>query len=191
MAFGRTESQWLLSFGLADHSVPACVDGDFLVLRRLPSVSDGDNNFETTFSFPLGSCPSKIQPGSDSSFKIRLDDGPMRPHLLNECVFPHISFFDPLTPRSYRSLALVDGDGTLHAQFNIRLTQAQHSTPSVNTIPVGFNDAESLLSSVHDTRSYSTHSKQQYSSLFKIQKRNQGIQGKEKKVYTSLRRGGR
>lgn len=82
---GRSESGWLLSIGLGNHSMPAWVDGDFLVLRRLPPV-DGRDTYEPTFSLPLGHDPCKLQPGPASAIKMHLDEGPMRPHLLNECV---------------------------------------------------------------------------------------------------------
>jgi hypothetical protein len=95
---GRSESQWLLSFGLGEHSVPAWVDGDFLVLRRLAATERGDN-YEPTFSLPLGHNPSKLQPGPENAIKIRLDEGPMRPHLLNECVHTHLSYLFHLLTR--------------------------------------------------------------------------------------------
>ncbi|KAI9441761.1 hypothetical protein H4582DRAFT_1934777, partial [Lactarius indigo] len=150
----RSESRWLLSFGLGDHSTPTWVDGDFLVLRRLPSP---------------------LRPGPESAIKMRLDDGPLRPHLLNE------------------SLALVDRDGTLHAQFNVRLAQTQ---PSTLTPPsIGFSDGASLISTAQDASSISTRRSKPAparSLIFKSQdKRNRNVPEKEKKVYTSLRRGGR
>ena len=94
------ESQWWLSFGLGDQSAPIWVDGDFLVLGRLPSVG-GDDKYEVAFSLPLGRNPCNLQPGSNSAIKMRLDDGPMRPHLLNGCVSSHFSNpFYPLTPHT-------------------------------------------------------------------------------------------
>ncbi|KAI9465806.1 hypothetical protein BJY52DRAFT_488129 [Lactarius psammicola] len=165
---GQSESQWLLSFGLGGYSMPAWVDGDFLVLRRLPSIDSGDN-YEPTFSLPLGRNPCKLQPGPESAIKMRLDKGPMRPHLLNE------------------SLSLVDRDGTLHAQFNVRLTQTRHPTLPL----IDFSDGASIRSSAQAT-TMSTRSRLARSLTFKTQdKRNRNVPDKEKRVYTSLRRGGR
>ncbi|KAF8257686.1 hypothetical protein EI94DRAFT_1708730 [Lactarius quietus] len=166
---GQSESQWLLSFGLGAHSVPAWVDGDFLVLRRLPATETGDNNYEPTFSLPLGYNPCKLQPGSENAIKIRLDEGPMRPHLLNE------------------SLAMVDRDGTLHAQFNVRLTQAQHSIPTPPSTDI--SDGASLRSSAQKSTKSMKSTKSRARSLFSLDRRDPDL--KEKKVYTSLRRGGR
>ncbi|KAH8996633.1 hypothetical protein EDB92DRAFT_1793240 [Lactarius akahatsu] len=89
-ATGPPEGEWLLSFGLSDHSMPAWVDGDFLVLRRSSSIDSGDD-YEPAFSLPLGRNPCKFQPGPGSAVTMRLDDGPMRPHLLNECVNTHFT----------------------------------------------------------------------------------------------------
>jgi len=164
-ALGRFESKWLLSFGLGDHSMPAWVDGDFLVLRRLPTI-DRRDGYEPTFSLPLGQTPCKLQPGPERAIKLRLDEGPMRPHLLNE------------------SMALVDRDGTLHAQFNVKLTQAGH--PTLLPPGIDFSDGASVRSSAQK----STRSKKPPSSNTKG-KRNPTVPEKEKKVYTSLRRGGR
>ncbi|KAH9022455.1 hypothetical protein EDB84DRAFT_1274602 [Lactarius hengduanensis] len=97
----RSESRWLLSFGLGDHSTSTWVDGDFLVLRRLPSSIESGDAYERIFSLPLGYNPRQLQPGPESAIKMRLDDGPLGPHLLNECVKTHLSYpFYLLTPRS-------------------------------------------------------------------------------------------
>ncbi|KAF8273526.1 hypothetical protein EI94DRAFT_1918477 [Lactarius quietus] len=156
------DNQWWLSFALGDHSIPAWVDGDFLVLRRLLSV-DSDDSYETIFSLPLGCNPRNLQPGSKSTIKMRLDDGPMRPHLLNG------------------SMSLVDCDGTLHAQFNVRLNQTPPPPPPPPKIE--FPDGASLMSTK------TTRPKSRRSLTFKT--RNRDVPDGEKKVYTSLRRGGR
>jgi len=115
-ATGQSESQWLLSFGLGGYSMPAWVDGDFLVLRRLPS-NDSSDDYEPTFSLPLGRKPCKLQPGPERAIKMRLDNGPMGPHLLNECVNTHLSYpFYQLTPHS-----------TGHCHL---LTTTEHCTPN-------------------------------------------------------------
>ena len=64
--------------------MPAWVDGNFIVLRRLPSV--GDDNYEAAFSIPLSCNPYNLKPGSKNTIKMRLDNGPMGPHLLNGCL---------------------------------------------------------------------------------------------------------
>lgn len=64
--------------------MPAGVDGDFLVLRRSSSAGGGDD-YEPIFSLPLGHNPHQLQPGPATAIKMRLDEGPLRPHLLNEC----------------------------------------------------------------------------------------------------------
>jgi len=138
-------------------------------LRRLPATETGDNNYEPTFSLPLGCNPCKLQPGSENAIKIRLDEGPMRPHLLNE------------------SLAMVDRDGTLHAQFNVRLTQAQHSIPTPPSTDI--SDGASLRSSAQKSTKSMKSTKSRARSLFSLDRRDPDL--KEKKVYTSLRRGGR
>jgi hypothetical protein len=166
--------------------MPAWVDGDFLVLRHLPSIGSG-NDYESTFSLPLGCNPCKLQPGPKSAIKIRLDDGPMRPHLLNECVNTHLSLSYLFSPTDfYRSLTLVDRDGTLHAQFNVKLTQTL--PPSIPPLSIDFSDGASIMTSAQK----STHSKKPRSLMSKIKdKRNRDVPDGEKKVYTSLRRGGR
>ncbi|KAH9067922.1 hypothetical protein EDB87DRAFT_65344 [Lactarius vividus] len=166
-AIGPPEGEWLLSFGLGDHSMPAWVDGDFLVLKRSSSIDSGDD-YEPAFSLPLGRNPCKFQPGPGSAITTRLDDGPMRPHLLNE------------------SRSLVDSDGTLHAQFNVKLTRPRQPSPP----SIGPSDSTSLRPSAQATTN--TRLKPARSLIFKTQdKRNRDAPDKEKKVYTSLRRGGR
>ncbi|KAH9042896.1 hypothetical protein EDB83DRAFT_2318072 [Lactarius deliciosus] len=171
----RSETRWLLSFGLGDHSTSTWVDGDFLILRRLPSSVESGDTYERIFSLPFGYNPCQLQPGPESAIKMRLDDGPLGPHLLNE------------------SQALVDRDGTLHAQFNVRLVQTQFSTLPPSSF--SFSDGASLMSTVRDTRSISTRQSKPAparSLIFKSRdKRNRKVPDGEKKVYTSLRRGGR
>ncbi|KAH9067514.1 hypothetical protein EDB87DRAFT_1552418 [Lactarius vividus] len=143
----RSESLWLLSLGLADHSTPTWVNGDFHVLRCLPSSIEGGDTHEPIFSLPFGQYPCQLQPGPESAIKMRLDDGPLRPHLLNECVKTHFALPFLLVESSfYRSLALVDRDGTLHAQFNVRLAQTQF--PTLPPSSIGFSDGASLISTV-------------------------------------------
>lgn len=94
-------------------------------------------------------------------------------------------------------MALVDRDGTLHAQFNVRLTQPPPQPPQPPQLPrpptlhapsINISDGASVRSSAQK----STRSKPSRSlfSGFKDKKNRDGPE-KEKKVYTSLRRGGR
>lgn len=160
----RPENQWWLSLRLADQSMPARVDGDLLILRRLRSVGS-DDNYEAAFTYPFGGNPCNLQPGPNSAIKLRLDHGPMRPHLLNG------------------SASLVDCDGTLHAQINIRLTHSPPLPPPPVSRPnIECHDRVSLMS---------TKTMRPMSLFFKTDKRNRHGTNGEKKVYTSLRRGGR
>ena len=84
-ADGHSENRWLLSLGLADHSMPAYVDGDLVISGSPPSTHETDEH-EPTFTLPIRRDVSELKPGSESAIRIRLDDGPMGPHLLNEYV---------------------------------------------------------------------------------------------------------
>jgi hypothetical protein len=78
--------------------MPARVDGDLLVLKRLRSVGS-DDNYEAAFSHPFGCNPCNVQPGPNSAIKVPLDHGPMRPHLLNGYASSHLYYlFYQLTP---------------------------------------------------------------------------------------------
>ncbi|KAI0253754.1 hypothetical protein BJV78DRAFT_1191888 [Lactifluus subvellereus] len=103
-ANGRSETIWLLSLWLAYNSTPAWVDADLFVSGR-PQEANHPDAHEPIFVVPLGSNARELKPGPENAIKVRLDNLPMGPHLLNE------------------SSALVDSDETLHAQFNARLTQ--------------------------------------------------------------------
>lgn len=84
-ADGRSESRWSLSLGLADHSLSACVDGDLVITGSRSSTDEADEH-EPTFTIPIRHDVCELKPGSESAIIIRLDDGPMGPHLLTECV---------------------------------------------------------------------------------------------------------
>jgi hypothetical protein len=71
--------------------MPARVDGDLLVLKRLRSVGS-DDNYEAAFSHPFGCNPCNVQPGPNSAIKVPLDHGPMRPHLLNGYASSHLYY---------------------------------------------------------------------------------------------------
>lgn len=81
-------------------------------------------------------------------------------------------------------MALVDREGTLHIQFNVKLVQARHTT-TLRPPSIDFSDGASVRSSAQkSTRSKAPRSKTK-------DKRNRDVPDKEKRVYTSLRRGGR
>ncbi|KAI9450559.1 hypothetical protein BJY52DRAFT_1301794 [Lactarius psammicola] len=174
-AEGRSENRWLLSLGLADHSMPAWVDADLVVSGSPLSTSEPENH-EATFTIPICCGVCELKPGSESAIRIRLDDGPLRPHLHNE------------------SQALVDSDGTLHAQFNVRLTRRMGS--SLLSPSIDFSDTASQTSSALDAMTTTTSSRSEpprsptsHSPISSIRKRR--TRDGSEPVYATLRRGGR
>ncbi|KAH9980671.1 hypothetical protein BJV74DRAFT_97884 [Russula compacta] len=85
MPEGRSENKWLLSLELANNSTPAWVDADLLVPRRSHQANDSDSN-EPIFSVHVGCGEQALQPGHENAIKVRLDEGPMRLHWINEFV---------------------------------------------------------------------------------------------------------
>jgi hypothetical protein len=65
--------------------MPACVEGDLVISGSPPSTNEVDYD-EPTFTIPIRRDVCELNPGSESAIRIRLDDGPMGPHLRNECV---------------------------------------------------------------------------------------------------------
>ncbi|KAH9039876.1 hypothetical protein EDB85DRAFT_228798 [Lactarius pseudohatsudake] len=177
VAEGRSESRWLLSLGLADHSMPAWVDADLVVSGSPPPTNEADDR-EPTFTIPLCCNVCELKPGSESAIRIRLDDGPLRPHLFNE------------------SQALVDSDGTLHAQFTARLTRPPRTFLSPSSID--FSDTASQTSSALDAMTTTTSSRSEpprspistRSTISSIRKKRQARDGPQP-VYATLRRSGR
>ena len=96
--------------------------------------------------------------------------------------YAFILSFPPADSSFYRSLTLVDRDGTLHAQFNIRLTQPPRRQ-ALSTISHDFSDVATLRS---QKSTFSKAARSLFSTSGDKRKPD-----KEKKVYTSLRRGGR
>jgi hypothetical protein len=84
---GVFESKWLFSLELANHSTPAWVDADLLVPGHPHQGTDSDTN-EPVFSIPVGclGLGHALHPGPECAIKVRLDDGPMRLHWINEFV---------------------------------------------------------------------------------------------------------
>ncbi|KAH9174446.1 hypothetical protein EDB89DRAFT_2228215 [Lactarius sanguifluus] len=171
VAEGQSETRWLLSLGLADHSMPAWVDAILVVSGSPPPTDDADDR-EPTFTIPLCCNVCELKPGSESAIRIRLDDGPLRPHLLNE------------------SQALVDSDGTLHAQFTARLSRPTRTFLSPSSID--FSDTASQTSSALDAMTTTTSSRSEppRSPISSIRKKRRARDGSEP-VYATLRRGGR
>lgn len=80
---GRSESRWYLSLELGDHSPPTPVNANLVILGSSDATEEDSDG---TRSIHLGHPTSNLYPGRDKALKIRLDDGPIGPHLLNECV---------------------------------------------------------------------------------------------------------
>jgi hypothetical protein len=85
MENGLSKSIWLLSLGLASHSTPAWVEAELLVSRQ-SQVTDPSDPHEHVFSAPFGNESRELQPGLQNAITVRLDNGPMGPHLQNEFV---------------------------------------------------------------------------------------------------------
>jgi hypothetical protein len=192
----RTESWWLLSLGLADHSIPAWVDADLIISGSSPPTDETDIHEsppESPFTIPIRRDLCELKPGSENAIRIRLDDGPMGPHLLNECVNTRPFYpFSPIVDYSlHRSQALVDSDGTLHARFTVRLTRPIHSvllSPSID-----LSDTASQTSSAMDaaTTVTSMSSESLRSPTISSNVRKKMEKNPNKPVYATLRRGGR
>ena len=63
----------------------AWVDADLLVRGHSRQASTSDSN-EPIFSTSIGCVGRALQPGPENVIKVRLDDGPMRLHWINEFV---------------------------------------------------------------------------------------------------------
>ncbi|KAI0264136.1 hypothetical protein BC834DRAFT_271678 [Gloeopeniophorella convolvens] len=164
-ADGRSESKWLLSLELGEGSPSTWIDADlFITGRSYPAGVHGPT--DPILAAPLPCIASELCAGSEHAISVRLDDGPMGPHLLNE------------------SSMLVDDYGTLHAQFNARLARAPLSPPSLVV------DTGSTQSPLEPTTPISALENTPPPSL-KTKKKKAPREQKEKPVYTSLRRGGR
>lgn len=173
---GRTESKWLLSLELGEHSPFVCVDADLFIEGSTSDPMESGDLDGPLLAISFGSTTSELRPGRKNAITIRLDDGPMGPHLLNEfveiCVF--VSSIDRLMRRSS---ALVDAKGALYAQLNARL--ARPALPALVT---------ETSAKVSPPRSPEKHTfGVSHSSSAKVRAKK----SKDEKVYTSLRRGGR
>jgi hypothetical protein len=93
---GLSENKWLFALELASKSTPAWVDADLLVRGHSDQATTSDSN-KPVFSIPIGCVGRGLQPGPESTIKVRLDDGPMRLHWINEFVNIQYSFHCPFT----------------------------------------------------------------------------------------------
>ena len=173
---GRSESKWLLSLELGEHSQVVAVDADLFIEGSASRPLDSRDFDDPLFCVSFGSTKSELWPGHENGITVRLDDGPMGPHLLNEYVKTRC-FFVPSTDRfTCRSPVLVNSNGTLCARLNARL--AQPALPLVSDTPSTISPPLSLEV---------PFSKISYPpSVPEAKKRP-----KDPKVYTPLRRGNR
>jgi hypothetical protein len=79
---GQPRNKWYLYLELGDHSLPTTVNASLLITGSLNPADSRDSNPTRTISF--GCSTSELSPGR--MIKVRLDDGPMGPHLLHEYV---------------------------------------------------------------------------------------------------------
>jgi len=134
-AGSSSENKWLFSLELANNSIPAYVDAKLCISGH----SHQDNTsgaIEPIFSVPVSCGGRSLQPGPGNAIKVRLDNGPMGPHWVNEFVngVSLISsiLIDNVFPSSQ---AFVDSDGTLHAQLHVKLTQPKPMPPAPPDTP--------------------------------------------------------
>ena len=189
---GLSENKWLFALELASKSTPAWVDADLLVRGHSHQASPSDSN-EPVLSIPIGCVGHALQPGLENAIKVRLDDGPMRLHWINEFVNIHsIAHLRYLIDSSfYSALTLLDAEGTLHAELHVRLSQPM--IPPVPALSPDNSDAWSQGSSVpatHTTHTSSSSSEGARSPTSRSRTK-QTVEVREKPVYASLRKGGR
>jgi hypothetical protein len=80
---GRSECRWYLSLELGEHSPPTTVNANLVILGSSDATEEDPDDTRTIY---LGHPTSGLSPGRDKAIKIRLDDGPIGSHLLNEFV---------------------------------------------------------------------------------------------------------
>ena len=191
MAGGSSEIKRLFSLELDNNSMPACVDADLRISGHSHQDNSSDNN-EPIFSVPVSCGGRSLQPGSGNAIKVRLDYGPMGHHWINESV-NIVSLISPIFINTVfsSSQAFVDRDGTLHAQLDVKLSQPK-PMPAASPVSPDPSDAWSQVSSVIGSPATTTsHSDTSRPTTSKKSKGSQKAKDPEKRVYTSLRRGGR
>lgn len=98
---GLTENRWLFALELESKSTPAWVDADLLVRGRSHQSTSLDTK-EPVFTIPIGCVGRALQAGPENAIKVRLDNGPMRHHWINEFVNIHyIAHIRYLTDSSF------------------------------------------------------------------------------------------
>jgi len=192
---GRTENKWVLSLELGEQSPVVAVEADLFIEGSVSQVLESRDFEDPLLSISFGSTSAELWPGRENAITVRLDEGPMGPHLLNECVTIKLSPFCHTHLSTRRSSVLVDAKGTLCAQLNARLTRPVPAFISSDT-------SSSIIYPARSQETYPAQSQETYParsletpfSEFP-QPPSTGKKGKEKKpkekrVYTSLRRGG-
>ena len=85
-AGGRTESRWLLSLELGEHSSVIGVNADLFIEGSTADPMDSRDFDGPLLAISFGPTTTELRPGRKNAITKRLDDGPMGPHLLNEYV---------------------------------------------------------------------------------------------------------
>jgi hypothetical protein len=187
---GLSVNKWLFAIELASKSSPAWVNADLLVrghsLQATSSTADSD---EPVFTIPIGCVDRTLQAGTENAIKVRLDDGPMRHHWVNEFVNIHsIAHLHYLIVSSfYSSLTLLDGEGTLRAELHVRLSQP----PPMPAFSPDNSDARSQRSVPAAYAAYTSGSSSEMAhSPGRKSKKKPKVVVPNKPVYASLRHGG-
>jgi hypothetical protein len=183
---GLSQNRWLFALELASKSTPAWVDADLLVRGHSHQATTSDDN-EPVFTIPIGCIGRALQAGPENAIKVRLDDGPMRHHWINEFVNIHsVAHLRYLIDSSFcSSLTLLDAEGTLHAELHVRLSQPM--VPPVPALSPDNSDTWSQVSSVPATH-ISSSSSERAPGRRRPAKRK--VETPDKPVYASLRKGG-
>ena len=194
MAGGSSENKRLFSLELANGSIPICVDAVLYISGHSHEDKTSDYN-EPIFSVPISCGGRSLQPGPGNAIKVRLDNGPMGHHWVNEFVNAICLIGSILIDNVFSSSqAFVDFDGTLHAQLNVQLTQPKLMPPAPSMSPAP-SDNWSQLSLVGGSVVGGSGASSSYSeappTTGKKGKGKKKIKDPNKPVYTSLRRGGR
>lgn len=189
-AGGSSENKRLFSLELANNSIPACVDADLRISGHSHQDNTSDNN-EPIFSVPVSCGGRSLQPGPGNGIKVRLDNGPMGHHWVNEFVNAMSLLTSILIDNVFSSSqAFVDSDGTLHAQLNVKLTQPKPMPPAPPMSP-DLSDAWSQVSVIGSPATSSSHSDTAHPTTSNKSKGSRKAKDPKPMVYTSLRRGGR
>ncbi len=192
---GLSEHKWLFSLELASKSTPAWVDAD-LVVPGPSHRATNSHNHEPVFSIPIGSVGRAIQPGPENAVKVRLDDGPMRLHWINEFVNTHsiIHSMYLIDSSFYSSLTFFDAEGALQVELHVQLFQPV--LPPMPALTPDNSDTWSQASSIPTTHISSENSERTRSPASKPASKSKkrlprNTELPEKPVYASLRKGGR